>query len=183
MLALMPAGSIAQGTEIETYEGRIQSSDVSFKLHIFEAGRATAEWEKSSGAAVKYNGTYTGSEGNYAIKLDPISDASAGKLTLSLKSLGGMTNGTFLAGSGSSRKITELKLTGVSTPTGGLRGAQKNKARTRQGGQNNQRNRNQRTNNQRSRNNSGNRNGGSGRAGNRNRRTVVVPGIGNPIRP
>lgn len=177
-----PASVTTARTELETYEGRLEPGDISFKLHIFDGGRATAEWERKIAASTRYEGTYSGTDGNYSIKLDPVArdqgkDSSG--LNLTLRSTGGMVKGSYAAGTGSPRDAAELKLTGVSTPNSRLGGAKK-------GGQS--ANRSQRNNNanraasqqRRAYNNAVKR---ANRMRNRNRRTIVIPGLNPTYQP
>lgn len=160
-------------TELETYEGHIIAGDASFKLHVYQGTTATAEWEKAVGRAVKYSGSYAGSDGNYAVKMQPAgSDAEVSPLNLTVHSIGGMIHATYTTGDGGpSRNVAELKLTGVYSPNTKLHGGKAGQqARNNQANKNNNRG----ASNQRRQN---------GRNNSRRRRTIVIPGIGNPINP
>jgi hypothetical protein len=127
------------GVELETYEGHLAQGDVAFKLHVFEGGRATAEWERSVGRAVKYDGSYTGTDGNFAMKLEASPNNAViapSPLSLTLRSLGGMVRATYASGTpGVAHDVAELKLTGVYTPSAKLKGGKGNTQQSMNRGQ------------------------------------------------
>ena len=176
------ASTSTSRTELETYEGRLDPGDVSFKLHIFDGGRASAEWERKVGASTRYAGTYSGTDGNYSIKLNPsVPDqaAEASALNLTLRSTGGMVKGSYAAGTGIARDAAELKLTGVSTPNSRLGGAKKSGQTQNRQNTSANRNANRNANQQRRAYNALRR---ANQIRNRNRR-IVIPGYNPTYRP
>jgi hypothetical protein len=109
--------SRSEGTEFESYEGHLMLNDLSFRLHFLRGGTVKAQWERSPGRILNYTGTFTGEEGNYAVKLtqvsgDPLTGPSP--ISLTMRSLGGMVSGSYAAGSDPvKRDVAQLKLMSV----------------------------------------------------------------------
>ena len=154
--------------EIETYEGHIVTNDVAFKLHVFKGDRVTAEWEQATGQPAKYSGTYSGTDGNYAVKMQALPSSTAAQLNLAMRSTGGMVNASYTTSpDGASRPVAELKLTAVdsgNTKLRGGRGGAQNGSRGRRNTNNRNTNLRRYNPNNRSRN---------------TRRVIVIPGINN----
>ncbi len=118
--AVDPQGNGQSGTAggshvMERYEGRLLANDVSFVLRINRGGSATADWDRSSGATHHYEGSYTGEDGNYSVKLTLHSSETApgsgpARLNLTLRSLGGMVTAQYAAGAPPVRDAVALKL-------------------------------------------------------------------------
>ncbi len=132
-------------TEFERYEGKLKSQDVSFALHLFHNGIASAEYSPVVGTTIKYAGDYKGQDGNYLVNLTRTGAGTdpAKALTLTLRGLGGMETGTFTVDTSSThREIAEFKLvsadTGATGKTGKYNRARQNRSmqrRNRPGGQ------------------------------------------------
>jgi len=120
---------------IERYEGHLLPSDISFGLKLFAGGLATADWSRATGTALHYAGTYTGTEGNYAIRLalDPPSNVGPTPLTLTMRSIGGMVTAQYSTASGAPRDAQSLKLMEVDAGDLKLRGTSANASRNGQG--------------------------------------------------
>ena len=117
---------------MERYEGHLIAGDVGFNLRIYHEGKASADWSRSAGQTLRYTGTYTGEEGNYVTKLT-LQPSSSGPtpLTLTVRSLGGMVTGQYVAAGTAPRSAQELRLMEVEAGDVKLHGSRRSASGSR----------------------------------------------------
>lgn len=115
--------NLNQGKTAEEYTGHLMEGDVSFSMKLFDDQTATADWASTPEKSSHFTGTYTGTDGNYVVKLTRSTgdnQLSAKGLTLVTRGLGGMETGTFTTdASTAKRNIAELKLSSVEGDSAG----------------------------------------------------------------
>lgn len=116
-----PRAAAADHRLLERYEGHLASADEGFSLTLYHDGTASADWTRQSGSPLHYAGTYSGSDGNYRLKLTPKAEVSgaAEPLTLTTRGMGGMMTGQYAEGGGALRAVSSLRL--MEVDSGGVK--------------------------------------------------------------
>jgi hypothetical protein len=97
---------------LERYDGHLTSGDGGFSLTLNHDGTASSDWTRPNGTVSHFAGSYTGTDGNYSVKLGSKSGeaAAADALSLTTRSTGGMVTAQYAEGARVKRNADSLRL-------------------------------------------------------------------------